>query len=91
MPYIKKDEKTYLDRLIYELTAHGKLDSPAELNYLFTKIILVYLKKTDRTKKPRYQDFNDVIGALECCKLELARRLIVPYENDAIDRNGDVY
>jgi hypothetical protein len=35
--------------------------------------------------------YNDVIGALECCKLELYRRMVAPYENTKIKENGDVY
>jgi hypothetical protein len=38
-----------------------------------------------------YADFNAAIGALECCKSELYRRMVGPYEDQAIARNGDVY
>lgn len=34
---------------------------------------------------------RDVIGCLECAKLELYRRVVAPYENRALKRNGDVY
>lgn len=37
----------------------------------------------------RYADHAEVIGALECAKLEFARRALTPVENDAIIRNGD--
>ncbi len=35
--------------------------------------------------------FNAVVGALECAKLELYRRMVAPYENGKIAENGDVY
>ena len=38
-----------------------------------------------------YQTMNDIIGALEGAKLEFYRRVVVPYENDKIEQNGDVY
>jgi hypothetical protein len=34
---------------------------------------------------------NSMIGALECCKLELYRRLAAPYEDQVLDANGDAY
>jgi hypothetical protein len=39
----------------------------------------------------RYANVNEMIGALECCKLELYRILIAPYEDVKIDENGGVY
>jgi len=38
-----------------------------------------------------YSDINDVIGALECAKQEIYRRLAVPYENKKKKQNGDVF
>jgi hypothetical protein len=57
-----------------------------ELNYLITTFVLGFLGDS-----PRYADFNDAIGALECAKLELYRRMIAPYEETKIAQNGDVY
>jgi len=34
---------------------------------------------------------GDAIGALECAKLELYRRVAAPYEDTKIAENGDVY
>ena len=56
------------------------------LNYILTTTCLYYLK----TKGESYQTYNDIIGALECCKLELYRRKISPYEDIKIKENGDV-
>ena len=58
-----------------------------ELNYLFTYLAVEYL----HTKGTNYQVFNDIIGALEGCKLELYRRQIGPYEDIKCRTNGDVY
>lgn len=35
--------------------------------------------------------YDDVAGALECCKLEFYRRVAVPYEEAKIKLNGDCY
>lgn len=63
----------------------GIAQTPGELNYVFTREALLYLGE-----RPNYQRFNDVLGALEGCKLELYRRRIAPYEDKKILENGDV-
>jgi len=75
MPYIKQERRN----LVIPADA-------GELNWKITQLIVEYL-----VSHGRYQGFNDVIGALECCKLEVYRRLIAPYEDEAKKRNGDVF
>ena len=58
-----------------------------DLNYILTNVCKAYMKKQIYIN---YQTYNDVIGALECCKLEMYRRSIAPYEDDKIKENGDV-
>ena len=79
MPYITQKDKEALDK-----------DGPkttGQLNFTFTKIIQFYLSR----KGMSYSSFNDVIGALEACKLEFYRRVVSPYEDNKIKENGDVY
>jgi hypothetical protein len=38
-----------------------------------------------------YKNINQAIGALECAKLELYRRVAAPYEDKKALINGDVY
>ena len=82
MPYIKEKIRQYLGKN-YPLPIPV---DPGELNYLFTKIALAYVGKY-----PNYRVYNDIIGALECCKLELYRRKVVDYEEKKIELNGDIY
>jgi hypothetical protein len=84
MPYIKSHKRYDFDEVLDQLPVPS---GPGELNYLFTKIALKFLKRFD---PPAYDDFNDVIGALEGAKLELYRRHVVPYEDIKIRMNGDV-
>lgn len=79
MPYISQEKRRQLK---YERNA----ETAGELNYIFTKTITNYIDGS-----PSYQKFNDVIGALECCKLELYRRMIAPYEDNKAIENGDVF
>lgn len=78
MPYIKKELREFLDSCQNPGTA-------GELNYLFTKLAHKYLKNNEN-----YQAYNDIIGALEGCKLELYRRMVGPYEDTKIKINGDL-
>jgi hypothetical protein len=55
------------------------------LNYIITRICLYWLGKS-----PRYRDYNAVVGALECAKLELYRRQLAAYEDEKIAINGEV-
>jgi hypothetical protein len=69
-----------------ELTLYMDIESPGELNYIFTKILHSYINKNEL----RYKTINEAIGVLECCKLELYRRIASPYEDSCIMKNGDV-
>lgn len=55
------------------------------LNYVITRVITAWLERT-----PNYEKINAAIGVLECCKLELYRRIAAPYEDRKIAENGDV-
>ena len=81
MPYIIKENREHLES---GLLAPA---SPGDLNYLFTKEVLDYIDN----KGESYQTYNDCIGALESCKLELYRRLVARYEDTKVTLNGDVY
>lgn len=81
MPYVSKrsrDELSLADNLCVK--------DAGELNYCITTLIVNYLGMV-----PKYADFNEAIGVLECAKLELYRRMVAPYEDTKCAENGDVY
>ena len=57
-------------------------------------VLLFYLNNTaaevNFDQATLYENFNAMIGALECCKQEYYRRIIAPYEDKKIEENGDV-
>lgn len=61
---------------------------PGELNYQLTQVINFYLANGIGIS---YTKINDVVGALECAKLEVYRRIAAPYEDKKCKENGDVY
>ncbi len=89
MPYIKKEQRNELDPIIEIL--RSKLSSETDvavgqLNYITTKLGWHVMRRG-----VRYHKINAVIGALECSKLELYRRIAGPYEDQKIAENGDVF
>lgn len=78
MPYIKVSERA---------RAFIKPMTPGELNYKLSVVVDEYLKE----REPAYAHISEVIGALECAKLELYRRIAAPYEDGKRAENGDVY
>lgn len=81
MPYIKQEKRTEL------LQGYCFAENPGELNFVLTLLCLEYFNNKGKS----YQTYNDIIGALECCKLEMYRRSVAPYEELKIAENGDLY
>lgn len=85
MPYVDKETRLDLkDKFVY---AGRSIETPGELNYFITRIVDEYI----RNKSLNYTTLNEVVGVLECAKLELYRRVAAPYEDLKLSENGDVY
>lgn len=84
MPYIKQYSRDELDPLIEDLTKQiGRI---GDLNYVITSLLIDYAGDN-----PRYKDYNELIGVLECAKLEFYRRAVSSYEDEKCYDEGDVY
>jgi hypothetical protein len=81
MPYINSGIRESLDQ-------GRKALMPGELNYQFARLIKSYIAMKNGLS---YNTINDIVGALECQKLEVYRRLAAPYEDRKILENEDVY
>jgi len=81
MPYISNKARHEIDSRVRRPV------SPGELNYAITALLRSYLENNGHG----YTTFNDCLGALEGAKQEFYRRVVVPYEEDKIAENGDVY
>ena len=81
MPYIKQERRE-------AILAGAKPQDAGELNFAISVLVDNYLKDKGGI---RYSHLNEVVGALDCAKLELYRRLAAPYEDKKIEENGDVY
>jgi len=80
MPYVKQELRDTLG-WINPLPANG-----GELNYAITNLCHEYIK----AKGLSYAIANEVVGALECSKLELYRTVVSSYEDVKRAENGSV-
>jgi len=85
MPYIDQSSRDGFVE-VGEAMENAEIHTPGELNYICTLAIREFM----RDKKFCYATLNEAIGALECCKLELYRRLASPYEDECVKKNGDI-
>lgn len=90
MPYIKKeDRRRLIDFKHYSTFTPNiwEMRGAGELNYMISALVEVYMSQHGKS----YQTMNDIMGAMEGAKMELYRRVVVPYENGKIIDNGDIY
>lgn len=92
MPYIKQERREGPLGLGFDGNIPG---TAGELNYVLSQVVWQYLEWYGGSCSPLgnecYQAYNDVIGVLECLKLEVYRRLVAPYEEEKMAENGDVF
>lgn len=92
MPYIKQEERNYYDTHLKKMIKQGVMSSEessmpvGHLNYIISKLLSMYIS----TNEESYSVYNGAIGVLECAKLEMYRRQVVPYEDLKIRENGDI-
>jgi len=89
MPYIQQTDRQIYDSKINELGSllENSDNYAGDLNYVITSLIQSSIKNT----KKNYFLYNEIIGVLECSKLEFYRRAVTPYEEEKIIQNGDCY
>lgn len=83
MPYITQERR----QEIIATSGDEFVQEPGDFNYVISSLINNYIKNKGKS----YTVINEIIGALECAKLELYRRVAAPYEDIKIEQNGDVY
>lgn len=79
MPYIANN--------LREQLTHRTPGTEGELAYEITTVLLDYVA----TKGLSFKTINDITGVLINVGLEFNRRVTVPYEEQKIKENGDVY
>jgi hypothetical protein len=81
MPYITQHKRI-------EIMQGKGSTTPGELNFTLTTLCSDYAGIPEHLD---YTKINEIIGVLECIKLEFYRRVAIPFEEKKIQINGDVY
>lgn len=86
MPYISIGNRMALDPIIDGLVKRLRAIEcrPGDLNYVVTRLVLETLNEDD------YHSLSSCVGVLRDAADEIQRRLLGPYEDKAIKRNGDL-
>lgn len=87
MPYITKEDRVVADESLHLAGINFIPRNAGELNFIVSSFIANYI----RAKGLKYANLNEMVGALECAKMELNRVIIGPYEDEKIQENGGVY
>ena len=89
MPYIKPEDREIYEPMIDVLMNKLRYSEnwKGDLNFIVSTILNDLLTAYGTS----YSMLNDMVGVLECAKLELYRRMAAPYEDEKIEDNGDVY
>ena len=80
MPYIPQSKRRDIEMNNLPPTA------PGELAFIFVNEAAAYLD----TMGLSFQTISQVMGALECAKLEVYRRMAAPYEDSKKTSHGDL-
>jgi len=85
VPYVLPEDRKWLDAILKDFFGEFDLEA-GQLNYLISRMLADQILAQEC-----YARFNELVGMLECAKLEFYRRVIAPYEDAKIIKNGDVY
>ncbi len=92
VPYVPPEDRPALDPAIAELAASIRAQAESRggsfegyLNYAITRLVLEVLPER------RYASIARATGVLENVKQEFYRRYAAPYEDEQIEKSGDVY
>lgn len=84
MPYIKPERRIRFDSAINSISEN--LETPGDINYCISKLLILRAKELGYS----YATFNELMGVMDCASKEFYRTVVVPYEEGAIVRNGDI-
>jgi len=88
MPYIKnKEMRKELDEVVYTLL--GTLPMK-KLKWVFRGNLNYFIFQLAKKSCKSYSEYADFLSELTEASAEIRRRLLAPYEDEAIKRNGDI-
>lgn len=94
MPYITQEQRNLVDPYLATLVGviGERFDDDEKegvLNYSITSLLEALARKDNNTTW-RYRYINRAVGVLMCVLQEFYRMLAGPYEDKAIEKNGNI-
>ena len=86
MPYVDEMMRRKLDPLIGGLSL--EMRSAGDLSYVITRLAQNQIRKFGNRS---YLNMATVVGIMVLTVFEFVRRCVNPYEDEKIEKNGDVY
>lgn len=95
MPYIAQSEREAIDIFLEDLMdgllketieEEGIEFTPGVMNYIFTRLANRFIV----VHGERYANHNHILGVFDAAGKEWYRRKVAPYEDKAIEKNGDL-
>ena len=90
MPYIKQEDRSQYDVLVDALVGKLMANNSQAIKGHHNYVMFALAYKLAQQLGIRYATLQDIVGTFECCKGEFYRRIVGPYEDKAMERNGDV-
>jgi hypothetical protein len=87
MPYIPQTQRNDIHEELIEQGLDFVPENAGELNFIVSTLINNFLVE----RGTRYANINEMMGALECAKMELYSVVAEPYEAAKCEENGAVY
>jgi hypothetical protein len=87
MPYITQADRSLVETQLDLFGLDWAPQNAGQLNFLVSTFMQNYMDANGLS----YANVNEMVGALECMKLELYRLVAGPYEDIKADSNGPVY
>jgi len=82
MPYIEKDRRQAMDKIIKMMNKLTVLVN-GDLNYILFKFCKYHIT-------PSYNNYKNFCGELRQCATEIERQILAKYEDKKIEENGNV-
>lgn len=83
MPYISANRREDIDSPLRD--ANESIETVGDLTFALTQLVVRWI-----ARDLSYSQQAAALGALEATKLEIARRVLAPYEDEKRLQNGDV-
>jgi len=86
MPYIKQADRfdIFDDRI---LSLGMAIRCPGDFNYIISRLFTLQIDKHGKS----YHELSRWLAAVKDAGVEIDRRVVGPYEDECIEKNGDVF